>query len=111
MSVLSDDPARKEAYLDSLERLPGSVLPFPTPYRHHLYDLVRQAIREVGTGFHHAVEFKLFNRWEAEYIKEQMRERCPHIEFRMIWTFGGPMKDDSDAEKVRAGYEGTDLQN
>jgi hypothetical protein len=113
VSPLPDDPAQKEAYLNAPYHSPENYLRFMTglPYRWHLDDLVSRAIREVGTTFHDGVEFNLFNRWEAEYIQEQMAKRCPQIQYRMKWHFGGPLKDDSDAEKVCAGHDGTDLQN
>ena len=112
MSTLPDDPDHKEAYLNSPHNEPGSYLPFDTPYRFHLDALVTRAIREVGSfWWNEGVEFNLYNRWEAEYIEEQMAKRCPQIPYRMKWHFGGPLKDDGDAEKVCTGHDGPDLQN
>lgn len=110
MSTLPDDPTQKEAYLNSPET-DYSLGGMKFPYRFFLNDLITKAIREVGSGFYGGVEFQLFNRWEAEYIQEQMAKRCPQIQYRMKWHFGGPLKDDSDAEEVCAGHDGSDLQN
>ena len=87
----------KERYLDSLEHPPGEY--FPSPYKHLLDNMITKAIREVGTRFYEGVQFDLYNRWEAEYIEEQMAKRCPNIKYRMKWHFGGPMEDDGDAEQ------------
>ncbi len=113
MSVLSDDPARKEAWLNEPYHSPSFKISLATgvPYRWHLDDLITRAIHEVGNcGIYGGVEFQLFNRWEAEYIQEQMAKRCPQIQYRMRWHFGGPLKDDGNAEKVRAGHDSSDLQ-
>lgn len=90
MSDVMDDPDKKAAYLNSVELRPGDL--WPMPYYAHLDNLVHEA---AACPDHKTPEFRLFNRWEAEYVQDKMHEVCPGRKYRMRWHFGGRLKEET----------------
>lgn len=83
---LMDNEEAKARYLNSVEQRPGDL--WPKPYYAHLDEMVFEATQwpEYVTP-----TFQLYNRWEAEYVRDKMHEVCPGRKYKMRWEFGGKL--------------------
>lgn len=83
------DAERKGAWLGMPHHDYAKVVRFAggSSYKGHLRDLIERAAGLVGDDG--VATFRLYYRWEAEYVREQMEQCHPEILYCITWIFGG----------------------